>query len=113
MAWAESLALAQHALLLRYGSLGQAPVQAETLLKPRRPEDQGPDLWHVLNCVQENLCRGGIADERRDRGGRLRSVRALRGIDSKVNLNKGLWGLAERIAEGETLPPVATSALTA
>jgi hypothetical protein len=36
-------------------------------------------------------------------------VRAIRGIDSKVSLNKGLWGLAERITGGE-LPP-ATEAM--
>ena len=41
-------------------------------------------------------------------GGKLRSVRALRGIDSRVTLNKGLWGLAERIANGETLPSITT-----
>jgi hypothetical protein len=27
----------------------------------------------------------------------------LRGIDSKVTLNKGLWSLAERLANGEPL----------
>jgi hypothetical protein len=35
--------------------------------------------------------------------GHLRSVRALRGIDSKVSLNKGLWGLVERLANGQPL----------
>jgi hypothetical protein len=29
-------------------------------------------------------------------------VRALRGIDSKVSLNKGLWELAEQLANGHT-----------
>ena len=63
--------------------------------------------------MQENLIRGGVSDFHRDRRGKLRSVRALRGIDSKVGLNKGLWGLAERISNGETLPPVVEVALTA
>jgi len=44
-----------------------------------------------------------LSDFHRDRRGRLRSVRALRGIDSKVSLNKGLWGLAERLANGQPL----------
>jgi hypothetical protein len=100
----ESLALAKHALLLRYASLTEAPVEPDTLLKARRPEDEGTDLWSSMNRVQENLIRGGVTDFHRDRGGKLRSVRPLRGIDSKVNLNKGLWGLAERIANGDTLP---------
>jgi len=35
----------------------------------------------------------------------------LRGIDSKVGLNKGLWGLAERITNGETLAKPESMAL--
>jgi hypothetical protein len=109
----ESLDLARHAMLLRYPSVAEAPVDAETLLKARRSEDEGTDLWTTMNRVQENLVQGGLSDFHRDRRGRLRSVRTLRGIDSKVSLNKGLWGLAERISNGETLPPVQEVALTA
>jgi len=100
----EALALAEHALVLRYGSLAQAPVSAEALLTPRRPEDMGNDLWTALNKAQEQLIRGGLSDGQRDPHGRLRTVRALRGIDSKVQLNQALWTLAERLAHGETLP---------
>ncbi|MCI0537974.1 MAG: DUF945 domain-containing protein [Verrucomicrobiales bacterium] len=92
-AW-ESLRFAQQALLLRYPSGVEAPVEADTLLKARRTEDEGTNLWLTMNRVQENLCRGGVSDFHRDRRGKLRSVRALRGIDTKVTLNKGLWGLA-------------------
>ena len=109
----ESLALASHALLLRYDGLESAPVAPETLLQARRPEDEGPDLWRVMNRVGENLERGGVSDWHKDRRGKLRSVRALRGIDSKVDLNKGLWGLAERIANRESLPPVTAVSLVA
>jgi hypothetical protein len=109
----ESLALAGHALVLRYASLAAAPVDPETLLKARRPEDEGTDLWRTVNRLQENLERGGVSDFHRDRRGKLRSVRALRGIDSKVSLNKGLWGVAERLANGEALPPVESVALSA
>jgi hypothetical protein len=109
----ESLDLARHALLLRYPSVELAPVEAETLLKARRVEDEGTDLWTTMNRVQENLIHGGVSDFHRDRRGKLRSVRALRGIDSKVGLNKGLWSLAEHIANGETLPPVASVAFPA
>ena len=42
----------------------------------------------------------------------LPTTRQLR-IDSKVNLNKGLGSLAERLANGETLPPVGIVALAA
>jgi len=57
----------------------------ETLLKALRPEDEGTDLWTTMNRLQENLVQGGLSDFHRDRRGRLRSVRALRGIDSKVS----------------------------
>jgi len=107
----ESLELARHAVLLRYPSLDASPVEPETLLKARRDEDVSLDLWTSLNRVQENLIRGGVSDFRRDRRGRLRSVRALRGIDSKVGLNKGLWGLAEQLANGQPLESVEALAL--
>ena len=54
-----------------------------------------------------------MSDFHRDKRGKLRSVRALRGIDSKVSLNKGIWGLAERLSNGETLSPVDTVTLSA
>ena len=98
-----SLDFAGQALMLRYPTLEEAPVEAETLLKARRPEDEGANLWAVANRVQENLIRDGVSDFHRDKRGRLRSVRVLRGIDSKVSVNKGLWGLAERVANGEPL----------
>ena len=113
LAAGESLALAGHALLLRYASLGNAPVLPETLLQARRPEDEGTDLWRTMNCVGEHLERGGVSDWHKDRRGKLRSVRALRGIDSKVTLNQGLWQLAERLANGETLPPLPAVTLVA
>src|SRR5664279_1993393 len=94
----ESLQFATNALLLRYDSMQQSPVDARTLLAPRRAEDQGSDLWATFNRLQENLVRGGLSDGRRNRLGRLRTLRALSGIDSKVGLNKGLWSLAEQTA---------------
>ncbi len=108
----ESMDLARHALLLRYPNVSEAPIDPDTLLKARRPEDEGTDLWSSMNRIQENLIRGGLSDFHRDRRGKLRSVRALRGIDSQVSVNKGLWGLAERLANGEPLdpPPVALAA---
>ena len=108
----ESIAFARRACLFRYPSLNAAPVDIETLLKVRRSEDEGRDLWRTLNRVSENLIRGGVSDHHRDRRGKLRSVRGLRGIDSRVGMNKGIWDLAERaldkrhvqIREPRTLP---------
>jgi hypothetical protein len=108
----ESVEFARHALLLRYDSVEAAPVEPETLLNARRDEDEGQDLWRVVNRVQESLERGGVSDWHKDRRGKLRSVRPLRGIDSKVSLNKGLWGLAERLANGEPLDTAPTATLS-
>ena len=99
----ETMELARHAVLLRYPSLEASPVEPETLLKAQRPEDEGTDLWRVTTRLQESLIRGGVSDSRRDRRGRVRSVRALNAIDSKIDINKGLWGLAERMVNGEPL----------
>lgn len=66
-----------------------------------------------MNTCQEGLIRGGLSDHHRDRRGKLRSVRALRGIDSKVTVNQGLWGLAERLADGQPLASPETVTATA
>ena len=54
-----------------------------------------------------------MSDSRRDKRGKLRSVRRLRGIDSTVTLNKGLWGLAEQMVQPTVLPPTEVIALPA
>ena len=48
----ESLDLARHTMLLRYPSVEESPVDVETLLKARRTEDEGTDLWTTMNRVQ-------------------------------------------------------------
>jgi len=94
----EAIQFAEKALALRFENLDQAPISPRALLNVRRPEDQATDLWTVYNRVQENLVRGGITENRISRAGRRRTLRALRGIDSKVVLNKELWKLAETVA---------------
>jgi hypothetical protein len=54
-----------------------------------------------------------VSDHHRDKRGKLRSVRALRGIDSKVNLNKRLWGLAEQMLQPAALEPTEVVSLPA
>jgi hypothetical protein len=88
---------ANRALELRYGDPTVAPIAAEQLLEPRRPEDVGNDLWKITNRVQENLLRGGMRDTARlNRNGKpFRPMRAIRGLASNVELNLGIWALAE------------------
>ena len=66
-----------------------------------------------LDRLQEALVCGGVSDHHRDKRGKLRSVRALRGIDSKVNLNKGLWSLAEQMLQPAALEPTEVVSLPA
>lgn len=108
LTWGEQLNFARAALQVRYED--DAPVNPDAILQPRRVEDNSADLWTILNRVQENLIRGGVCDGHRGRNGRLRSVRALRGIDSKVTMNKALWGLAEQVIQGyEPTPEITLS----
>ncbi len=101
----ESQAFATAALRLRYEDVQNAPVAPETLLEARRYEDAGDDLWRVFNRVSENLLRGGLKDETRCRadGKRFARTRAITGLDRNVRLNKELWSLAQRVANGEAL----------
>lgn len=109
MTWGEQLNFAKAALQVRYED--SAPVNPDAILRPRRVEDNSADLWTILNRVQENLIRGGVCDGHRGRNGRLRSVRALRGIDSKVTMNKALWDLAQQVIQGyEPTPQVSLTA---
>ena len=92
---AEALTFAERALLMRFEPIEDAPIEPRTLLTVRRPEDGANNLWTILNRIQENLLRGGLSDNRRSRAGHLRSLRSIRGIDSKLSLNTGLWNIAQ------------------
>lgn len=74
----------------------QLTVNPELLVRPRRYEDGGNDLWSVFNRVQENSVRGGIGQFTWEKGRRRRvSVRGVRGIDAGVKLNRQLFDLAQ------------------
>ena len=89
---AEQLRFAENAALIRYCNGRAAPYPAETLLKPRRPDDVGPDLWHVYNVVHEHLMTGG--DAGRTASGRNITSRRINEIRENVRINTTLWQLA-------------------
>lgn len=94
----EQQALARAALSLRYDPTKQTPpIEAERLLRARRVDDQGSDLWSTFNRIQENMTKGGQQGARVN--GRLRSTRAITGIDQNIAINRGLWTLAEEMAK--------------
>jgi hypothetical protein len=87
------LAFAADALALRYPEepVGVAVASAD-LLKARRPEDEGCDLWRTYNVVQEHLLRGGVL--RRTPTNRIVKTKGIRAIREDVRLNVGLWDRA-------------------
>lgn len=86
----QQLAFAKHALEFRPPRTAMLP--AETLLVPRRPEDNAADLWHVFNRVQENMLRGG--NETTTEDGRTVMTRGIGRIERDVEVNTKLWALA-------------------
>ena len=101
MSRSDQLDFAAAALVTRYDSLKDAPVQPHEILKVNRTEDQGSDLWSTFNVVQENLIRGGVGSLRQLDNGRIgfRSVRPVRGVGRNVDLNADLWRLADSYAK--------------
>lgn len=90
----EAEVFARSALTLKYGDPGKAvPITESQILRPRRFDDNGSDLWSVFNRVQENLVKGGLTS--RTANGRQRQTRPVQGIDQNVRLNRALWLLAD------------------
>jgi hypothetical protein len=65
------------------------------LLAPNRKEDEGDDLWRVLNVVQEKFVRGGV--EMTSPKGRRTKLRGLQNIMALNKVNTKLWELAEEM----------------
>ncbi|HMM50204.1 MAG: DUF945 domain-containing protein [Lautropia sp.] len=90
----EAEVFARSALTLKYDDSGKAlPITESQILRPRRFDDNRPDLWSVLNRVQENLVKGGLSS--RAANGRQQRTRPVQGIDQNVRLNRALWLLAD------------------
>ena len=86
----------------RWEDVTKARISPALLLNPRRYGDDANDLWTTLNCVQENVIRGGQRDTSRLRpdGSRMPKTRAIKGIDEDMKLNKALWEMAEVLRKG-------------
>ncbi|WP_319549506.1 DUF932 domain-containing protein [Desulfogranum marinum] len=92
-------AQAAHGLI--YDEPEQAPVQSSQLLRERRYDDKGNDLWTTFNVIQENVMRGGLKGLSRGSNGRLRrtTTRPVKALDRNIKLNQALWFLTEKMAE--------------
>jgi hypothetical protein len=92
--------LANHAANLRWGSERPGGLDHRDLLTARRYQDAQRNLWHVMNNIQENVIRGGVSILRPNRRS---STRGMRSVQEDIRFNAGLWGAAERLANGEPL----------
>lgn len=86
---------AQEALGL-YGSTIE--VDPKRLLQRRRYADGNPDLWTVYNKVQENMIKGGLYG--RNSKGKGVHTRAVASVDRNLEINLGLWRLADKFSRG-------------
>lgn len=106
---AEKAELAERALGIRWNDPQSAPVGPGQLLKPRRYEDSGSDLWTVWNVVQENLLKGGQRDHEKAYEAHRQARRApgkskpVQAIDENLRINRALWDLAEEFGGNQGL----------
>lgn len=88
--------LAQRGMELRWGGR-MAPITVDSLLAVRRPEDEQPTLWNVLNRVQEATLYGGWQTASLGYG-RKSMVRPVERVSAVAAINGGLWDEALAIA---------------
>jgi hypothetical protein len=65
----------------------------QSLLEVTRNEDQGNNIWCVLNRLQEKLVNGGFNYQ--NEKGKTRKARAIKNFTQNIEFNSKLWELAE------------------
>ena len=95
----ERLALADAAIKARFE--GERPASFYTdmrrnILHTRRVDDESNDMYTVMNVIQENVLRGGMSYETRNR---IQRVAPINAVDRNVTINQTLWREAENLIE--------------
>ena len=91
----EKEAFAKSSIALRFDKHLQ--IDHNDLLVPHREEDNKDDLYTTLNVIQENLLKGNISGVNKNTNRRFTS-KEITSISKDVDVNQGLWDIAERIA---------------
>lgn len=91
----EKLAFAKASIPLRFDE--HLNVNISDLLISHRKEDKKDDLYTTLNVIQENLIRGNISGINKETGRHFTS-KEISSIRKDVDINQGLWSIAENIA---------------
>lgn len=93
----EMKAFATKAIQARFGEEKLVdPSEIAQVLASTRPQDEGSNLWVVMNRVQEHLIRGGFNSVGSDK--KERKVRKITNMMKEVELNQKLWALTEEYA---------------
>jgi hypothetical protein len=88
----QKMKFALEAIGIRYEN-GQSVVDANQLLVPKRLEDNGDDLWSVLNTIQEKLIHGDFY-AKKPNSSRVRKARPIKNFKKDIELNEKLFNLA-------------------
>jgi len=92
----QQYSFAENALKLRNGGREATKEEIESVLISRRDEDNGNDLWKVLNRVQESILGGGNLVV--GSNGKLRRARGIKNIEKDLQLNQAIWELSTQYA---------------
>jgi len=95
LSYSEKESFAKSAIPLRFDE--HLEINPTDLLIPHREADKRDDLYTTLNVIQENLLRGNIKGFNKETGRRFTS-KEVTSISRDVDVNQGLWDIAERIA---------------
>ena len=88
----EQLQFAHYAIGLRWPDSSHPPFDPRKMLHARFEQQNHPDLWSVLNRIQDNVLNGFTyfnAEIKKDR-----TVRPLTSIPRDLNINQRLWDYA-------------------
>ena len=92
----EQIAFAHNAFQIRWAKAESRPAFAPSrMLEVRRPADDHPTLWHILNRLQEASMIGGIHYANRSQ--RHTVTRRISNIRENVRINTALWQAAEQL----------------
>jgi hypothetical protein len=86
---------ARHALELRYHGLSPL-LTTDQVLERHREQDAANDAWTTLNVIQENVL--SRTHSGRSFSGRRSNIRAVKAIKEQVNINRGVWDYATKLA---------------
>ena len=104
----EQRSFAKAAAAIRF-DLDAVEVDFDSMLQTHRDADIGDDLWRTFNRIEEASIRGGVNGYNKESLRRFTS-KPLRSIDSTIEINQKLFGLADKIATIKSLEPLALAA---